>query len=197
MEILPFLLNWVPWDTKRISNSKDLKQINIIWVSITAGNGGMARGAENNNIINPFEHMFNAVMSKYIKKCISHTALDSSGHHQAFHSTMSNKNSLIPWHCQVGFVHWCYRGIVIFPFYVKRGCLGSGWSMCNLATCVRYDWSHDRDDITESIIVDTKQQPVESSTSSRQQQSLCAVPAPKATHRHPHGPNSPGWKTHM
>jgi len=53
-------------------------------VIIAAGNGRRGRGAENNHIIDPFEYMFKVVMSKYIKKCISRKAFDTSGCGQPF-----------------------------------------------------------------------------------------------------------------
>jgi len=43
-------------------------------VGITVGNGRMVGGVENNNIIDQFEHMFNAAMSNNIEKCICRTA---------------------------------------------------------------------------------------------------------------------------
>jgi len=106
-------------------------------VGIIVGRGRKVGCAENNNIVYPFEHMFNAAISKNIEKCIHRAALDSSGHFQSFNSAMSNENRPVPRYSQVGLVPWHYGGIVIHPFNIKCGCLGSGRGMCNLATWIR------------------------------------------------------------
>src|SRR5882724_2425120 len=94
----------------------------------------MAGGVENHNIIYPFKHMPNSARSEDVKECIRREALDSPSCCQTFDSTMSHKYSPVPRNHQVCLVPRCYGGIVVCPFNIKRGCLGSGWGMRNLVT---------------------------------------------------------------
>ena len=106
----------------------------------------MAGGVENHNIIYPFEDMPNSTISEDVKECICREALDSSGHFQTFNSTMSNKYSLVPRNHQVGLVPQRYGGIVVHPFNIKQGCLGSRRGMRNLVTWSEKYRAHDRDE---------------------------------------------------
>jgi len=105
----------------------------------------MAGGVENHNIIYPFEDMPNSTILEDVEECICRAALDSSGRCQTFDSTMSDEYSLVPRNCQVGLVPRRYGGIVVCPFNIKRGCLGSGQGMCNLVTWSEKYKTHNRD----------------------------------------------------
>jgi len=60
------------------------------------GNERAVRGAKDNNVVHPFEDVFNSMVPKDVKKSICRTSLYSSGCGQSFHCTMSNENGLIP-----------------------------------------------------------------------------------------------------
>src|SRR5882724_3095582 len=106
----------------------------------------MAGGAENHNIVYPFEDMPNSTILEDVEECICRAALDSSGRCQTFDSTMSDEYSLVPRNCQVGLVPRCYGGIVVHPFNIKRGSLGYRRGMRNLVTWSEKYRAHDRDE---------------------------------------------------
>src|SRR5882724_2160494 len=105
-KILAFLFYGMPWDTE---GTRDVEKGSKVEVEYREGIGTrniqMCRNMKDDDVIDPFEDMFNAMKAKNVKEGISWSSLDSTHHGQSFNSYMANKYLVLPRNHQIRFMY--------------------------------------------------------------------------------------------